>query len=200
MVVPMLAFPDTFYAFAAIMVNVFDQGAFGAVAPYYHAAAPAVAGVYGAAVLAHLGLGYWRADDPGTWLVDAGETLLLVAYFATVPVLVAVGLYFPLWYSARQVARTAAVDRPAPHEGDDLLAFEDPRTVALVSWGVLVAGAAVTGGLFAGVFAVAPNPLGGTSLLPGLVALWSLFVSVVAFPHVVVGSLADRERGIWYVP
>jgi hypothetical protein len=32
------------------------------------------------------------------------------------------------------------------------------------------------------------------------VAFWSIFVSVIALPHVVVGSWLDGERGIWYVP
>jgi len=32
------------------------------------------------------------------------------------------------------------------------------------------------------------------------VAFWSVFISIVALPHIVVGSLLDQDRGIWYVP
>lgn len=60
-------------------------------------------------------------------------------------------------------------------------------------------GALATFAVLAVVYLVVPNPLGGAALLPGAVALWSVFISIVALPHV-VGSLLDRERGIWYVP
>jgi Brp/Blh family beta-carotene 15,15'-monooxygenase len=200
MAVPVVAWPETFRAFSAVMVSVFDPGGLAAVSGSFDLTRPLVGGGYAAVVLAHLGLGLLRAEgaDRRSWLVDAGETLLLVAYFATVPVLVAVGLYFPLWYSARQVARTAAVDRPGTDEG--LLGVTEPNLVPLVAWGVLVVGAVATGAVLAGVYLVAPNPLGGVSFLPGAVAFWSLFISVVALPHVVVGSWYDRDGGIWYVP
>jgi hypothetical protein len=54
--------------------------------------------------------------------------------------------------------------------------------------------------VLAAVYWAFPNPLAGTSFLPGAVAFWSVFISIVALPHVVVGSLLDRDRGIWYVP
>jgi Brp/Blh family beta-carotene 15,15'-monooxygenase len=205
MAVPVVAWPETFHAFSAVMVSVFDPGGLAAVSGAFDVTRPLIGGAYAGVVLAHLGLGAVRAggaragaDARRSWLVDAAETLLLVAYFATVPVLVAVGLYFPLWYSARQVARTTAVDRPRDDEG--LLGVTEPGLVPLVAWGVLVVGAVATGVVLAAFALVAPNPLGGASFLPGAVAFWSLFISVVALPHVVVGSWYDRDGGIWYVP
>jgi Brp/Blh family beta-carotene 15,15'-monooxygenase len=167
-----------------------------------------VAGGYGTLVVAHLALGYRGADGTGSFRADALETLLLVAYFAVVPVVVAVGLYFPFWYSARQVARTVEVDAEPEavdpdRAGDGLLGFldsDDPRVVALGAWGVLVVGAIATFGLAAVVWTVSPQPLGGAPLLMGLVAFWSVFISIVALPHVVIGSWFDTGRGIWYVP
>jgi Brp/Blh family beta-carotene 15,15'-monooxygenase len=174
------------------------------VAEYFTVTRPLFAGGYAALVLAHLALGYRRAGLSRSYLADAGETLLLVAYFVAVPVVLAVGLYFPLWYSARQVARAAAVEGSAPVEGDGgalaVLEADDSRLAALGAWGVMIAGAAVTGTLAVGFWLLSPQPLGGASLLPGLVAFWSVFVSIIALPHVVVGSWLDGDRGIWYTP
>jgi Brp/Blh family beta-carotene 15,15'-monooxygenase len=123
---------------------------------------------------------------------------LLVGYFAVVPVVVAVGLYFPLWYSLRQVARELTVE-PAT-TGPDLLAAATPGGVALRAWGLLVAGALSIGVVAAAVWWLMPNPLGNAPLLYGAVAFWSVFISIVALPHILVGSVFDTERGIWYVP
>ena len=115
--------------------------------------------------------------------------------------LVAVGLYFPFWYSARQTARTRAIDREPVHDdAPDLLGGDDPRQVALRAWGALVGGAMATFLVLAAVYALLPNPLAGASFLYGAVALWSVFISIIALPHILVGSLFDQERGIWYVP
>ena len=204
MVVPLVAWPGTFHAFSSVMVGIFEPGGLAPVAEYFTVTRPLFAGGYAALVLAHLALGYRRAGLSRSYLADAGETLLLVAYFVAVPVVLAVGLYFPLWYSARQVARAAAVEGSAPVEGDGgalaVLEADDSRLAALGAWGVMIAGAAVTGTLAVGFWLLSPQPLGGASLLPGLVAFWSVFVSIIALPHVVVGSWLDGDRGIWYTP
>ncbi|QZX99107.1 Brp/Blh family beta-carotene 15,15'-dioxygenase [Halobaculum rubrum] len=205
MVVPMVFWPETFLAFSSVMVNIFEPGALAGVAGDLQARRLMLGGGYGALLLAHLGLGYARATGSGSFLADAAETLLLVAYFAAVPVVIAVGLYFPLWYSARQVARTRAVDDTviAPDENSgllDALESDDPKEVTLASWGVLIAGSVATFGLAAALWTVSPQPLGGAGVLIGLVAFWSIFISIVALPHVVVGQWLDGDRGIWYVP
>jgi Brp/Blh family beta-carotene 15,15'-monooxygenase len=199
MAVPIVAWPGTFHAFSSIMVSIFEPGALAPAARYFDLTRPLVAVGYGGAVLAHLGLGYLRRTGDGAWVADAAETLLLVTYFAVVPVVVAVGLYFPLWYSLRQAARELAVDAD-PGDGPDLLAAAGPGGVALRAWAVLVVGALATGLVAAAVWWVAPNPLGETGLLYGAVAFWSVFISIVALPHVLVGSVLDRGRGIWHVP
>ncbi|MFB6157962.1 MAG: Brp/Blh family beta-carotene 15,15'-dioxygenase [Haloferacaceae archaeon] len=199
MAVPIVAFPHTFRAFSGLMVGLVDPGGLGAVATHFEVVRPLVGGLYGATVLAHLGWGFYNRTGSGAWLADAAETTLLVTYFAVVPVLVAVGLYFPLWYSLRQVARELAVDEPSP-DGPDLLAADSPGGTALRAWGVLVAGALATALVALGFRLVVPNPLAAASFRFGAVAFWSVFISVVALPHVVVGQVLDRRRGIWYVP
>ena len=208
MAVPIVFWPGTFHTFSAYMVNIFDPGALDPLARYFSVTRPligagyvtrlAVGVGYGALLVGHLGLGFLRRTGSGSFRADAAETLLLVAYFAVVPVVVAVGLYFPLWYSARQVARELAV--PEAADGPDLLAAETPGGVALRAWGVLVAGAVATGAVAAAVWWLAPNPLGYAPLLYGAVAFWSVFISIIALPHVVVGAVLDRGRGIWHVP
>ncbi|XGI82851.1 Brp/Blh family beta-carotene 15,15'-dioxygenase [Halorutilales archaeon Cl-col2-1] len=189
MVVPMAFHPEAFYGLSSVMVNIFDPGgltrlgygSFETASRVLGAVLCAITGVY-------LVLGYIRSDATGSFRSDAGEIFLLVAYFAVTPVVVAVGLYFPLWYSARQVARMRAVD-DSETERDG---FDAPAVVVS-----LVVASVVLGGL---VWSVSPQPLGGARILPGLVAFWTVFVSIIALPHVVIGGLIDRSRGIWYVP
>ncbi|MDR5672505.1 Bacteriorhodopsin related protein [Halalkaliarchaeum sp. AArc-CO] len=192
MIVPLVFWPETFYTFSEYMVAIFDPGALAAVAGGFERSRLVLGGGFGLAVVAHLGLGYARGGVSREWLVDAGETLLLVAYFAFVPVVVAIGLYFPLWYSLRQAGRSVAVERRNPGRNDGL--------AIPVAWGVLVVGALATALVAAGLYVVAPNPLGGAALLPGIVAFYTVFVCVIALPHVVVGEWLDMKRGIWYVP
>jgi Brp/Blh family beta-carotene 15,15'-monooxygenase len=192
MAVPVVAFPATFHTFSGLMVAMVDPGDLAALAAVFDAARPLIGGLYGAVVLAHLGLGFVRRPGTGAWVADAAETGLLVTYFAVVPVVIAVGLYFPLWYSVRQVARELAVDEPTDPR-DRSAAATDRRAWTLAV--VVLATAAVA----AAFWLLVPNPLPG-SIRFGAVAFWSVFISVIALPHVVVGSLLDRERGIWHVP
>ncbi|MFB6296266.1 MAG: Brp/Blh family beta-carotene 15,15'-dioxygenase [Halobacteriales archaeon] len=200
MLVPIVFWPGVFFAFSSMMVGLVDPGA---LAPYrgaFEGLRSVIGGGYSLALVGHVGIGYVRGGGR-SWAIDAAESVLLVAYFAAVPVLIAVGLYFPFWYSARQVARTATVEsEPRAQEGHDLLGGGGESAVALRAWGVLVAGALATFAVLAAVYAVFPNPPTGGSLLSGGVAFWTVFISIVALPHVVVGSVLDRERGIWYVP
>jgi Brp/Blh family beta-carotene 15,15'-monooxygenase len=200
MLVPIVAWPETFHTFSALMVGLVDPGALAPYADHFGTTRLLVAGGYTAALLAHVGLGYVRGGGR-SWLVDAGESLLLAAYFALVPVVVAVGLYFPFWYSARQVARTTTVEAaPVGDDEWDVVGGDDPSSVAFRAWGLLVAGALATFAVVAGIYWAFPNPLAGVSVLPGAVAFWSVAVSIIALPHVLVGSLLDTDRGIWYVP
>ena len=209
MIVPIYAWPETFAAFSTYMVNIFEMGGFASYGSNLGTSRLVLAGLFAAAVGAHIGLGFVRAGGPAalvsstarstpamrSWLVDVAETLLLIAYFAAVPVVVAVGLYFPIWYSLRQSARASVVERSLPDPDPD------EWVPSVLAGGMFLVGAVVTFGLAALLWSVVPNPLGGSgSLLAGGVAFYSIFVSIIALPHVVVGAWWDRERGIWYVP
>lgn len=199
MLVPVVAWPDTFHMFSALMVGLVEPGALAAYAPYFDVTRPLIGGAYGLALVTHIGLGHVRRSGQ-SWLVDAGESILLTAYFSAVPVLVAVGLYFPFWYSARQVARTAAVDAAPVDDPEHDLVGNDPSTAAIRAWGILIAGALGTFAVLAVVCWLFPQPFAGVSILPGAVAFWSVAISIIALPHILVGSVFDTDRGIWYVP
>jgi Brp/Blh family beta-carotene 15,15'-monooxygenase len=130
MAVPIFAWPGVFQTFSHYMVAIFDPGAMAAVAPYFDVTRWLVGGAWAVAAAAHIGLGYVRGGET-SWLVDAGETVLLGVYFYVVPVVVAVGLYFPLWYSTRQVARSLAVAEQRGTGGPDLLDFDRPEHITL---------------------------------------------------------------------
>ncbi|MCS4032445.1 Brp/Blh family beta-carotene 15,15'-monooxygenase [Salinibacter ruber] len=191
MLVPLLAWPGVYVTFSTYMVHIFGAAAPLPLATRLADVQVAVGTVYGLALVAHLGGGLYAGGLSRAWLTDAAETTLLVVYFTFVPMMLAVGLYFPLWYTLRQTARTTAVasDAPAPD-----------RLSLPLTWAAMVLGALVTFGLMAGFYVLVPNPLGGAGLLGGAVAFYTIFVCLLALPHIVVGEWLDPARGIWYVP
>ncbi len=191
MLVPLLAWPGVYVTFSTYMVHIFGAAGPLPLATRLADVQVAVGTVYGLALVAHLGGGLYTGGLSRAWLTDAAETTLLVVYFTFVPMMLAVGLYFPLWYTLRQTARTTAVasDAPAPD-----------RLSLPLTWAAMVVGALVTFGLMAGFYVLVPNPLGGAGLLGGAVAFYTIFVCLLALPHIVVGEWLDPARGIWYVP
>ncbi|WP_263821231.1 Brp/Blh family beta-carotene 15,15'-dioxygenase [Salinibacter sp.] len=191
MLVPLLAWPGVYVTFSTYMVHIFGAAGPLPLATRLADVQVAVGTVYGLALVAHLGGGLYAGGLSRAWLTDAAETTLLVAYFTFVPMMLAVGLYFPLWYTLRQTARTTAVasDAPAPD-----------RLSLPLTWAAMVVGALVTFGLMAGLYVLVPNPLGGAGRLGGAVAFYTIFVCLLALPHIVVGEWLDPARGIWYVP
>jgi len=192
MIVPFVFWTDTYVGFTGYMLALFDAGAALPDAATIELSRTVFGGLFAVGLLAHLGGGYLTGGPTRSWLLDVFETSLLIAYFAVVPVVVAIGLYFPLWYSLRQSARSLAVERRTDG-GDDGLPVG-------IAWAVLVVGALATAVVAATLWVVVPNPMLGGALLPGLVAFYTIFVCIIALPHVVVGEWLDVDRGIWYVP
>ncbi len=194
MVLPLTLHPGAFDSFAGIMVATVDPAAMGGMGATLGALRPWLGLVWAAAALAHLALGAisaWR--DPAarrSWGVDALETAVLAALFAAAPPLIAVGLYFPLWYSARQTARALAA---APDAGARRWRARRTRG-AWLGLMALGGGTLATAGVIA---AVLPHALPAGQWLYDGVALWTLIIGAVALPHVVLGGWLDRGRGIW---
>jgi len=192
MILPLALWVGDYLSFSTIMLNVFDPSGSLPGAAYIETVRPALLGLFGLGVIVHLVGGYLTGGASQAWLLDVFETSLLVVYFTVVPVVVAIGLYFPLWYSLRQSARGVVVEREEAGPDDGL--------PVVAAWGVLIIGALATAVVMVGLWVVAPAPLGGASLLAGLVAFYTIFICIVALPHVVVGEWLDVDRGIWYVP
>lgn len=194
MVVPMLAWPQTFEGLGAVMVAIFEPGAVGRLDLAMTLGPPILGGLLAIAIVAHVLLGYRAEGASRAWRRDVGELALLLAFFSVVPVVVAIGLYFPLWHSLRQSARSVVAERAL----GDATASEG-MTLPL-AFGVFIVGALATALVAALLWALAPDPLGGASPLPGIAAFYTVFVSIIAMPHVVVGEWLDTARGIWFVP
>ena len=191
MLVPLLAWPGVYISFSTYMAQIFGAQPPLPLATQLPEIQTAVGTLYGLALVAHLGAGLYTGGLTAAWLTDLAETTLLVTYFTVVPMMLAVGLYFPLWYSLRQTARATATAsaEPAPD-----------RLSLPLTWAAMVLGALVTFGLMAGFYFLVPNPLGTAGLLAGSVAFYTIFVCLLALPHIVVGDWLDQRRGIWYVP
>nr|WP_255191258.1 Brp/Blh family beta-carotene 15,15'-dioxygenase [Natronobeatus ordinarius] len=193
MLVPLVAFPDQYAFVAGTLVSLFDPAAAATLEPVFEPSVrTAVAVGFGTLVAVTLGLGYLRATSRGPWLVDAGETLGLLAFFALVPPILAIGLYFTFWHSVRHILRTMLVDdvaRQALERGAPGAAWlRFARDAA-----PLTAGALVVVGVVA--LAVPRTP----ATLPDVVGLYLVGIALLTLPHVVVVSMLDREQGIWSV-
>jgi len=135
--------------------------------------------------------GFVRADDRATWRIDAGETALLWWFFAVVPPVFAIGVYFTVWHSLRHVGRLIATDsesRSALARGRALAAFgrfaREATPLTLLSLVALV-----------GLYVAVPNPPGN---IEGFVGLYLVFIAVLTLPHVVVVAVMDAEQRVWH--
>lgn len=191
MLVPLVAFPDQYRFVAGTLVGLFDPGGAAALEPAFLPTVRAgVAVGFGAIVAATLAAGYRRATAFRPWAVDAGETLLLVAYFALVPPVLAIGLYFPLWHSLRHVLRTMLVDDRAERALSEGATWRAFRRFARDA-------APLTAAAFLVLGAIALTVPYAPATLPDVLGLYLVFIAVLTLPHVVVVSLLDREQGVW---
>ncbi|AEH37863.1 Brp/Blh family beta-carotene 15,15'-dioxygenase [Halopiger xanaduensis] len=191
MLVPLVAFPDQYAFVAGTLVGLFDPGAAAALEGAFRPTVRyAVAVGFGALIAATLALGYRRTDALEPWLIDAGETLGLTAFFAAVPPILAIGLYFTGWHSVRHIVRTLLIDDAAVAalaDGDARGAIgRFARDAAPLTAGSLVVFAALA-------VAVPRTP----ATVPDAAALYLVGVAVLTLPHVVVVSLLDLEQGLW---
>ncbi|RKD95933.1 Brp/Blh family beta-carotene 15,15'-dioxygenase [Halopiger aswanensis] len=193
MLVPLIAFPEQYAFVAGTLVGLFDPGAAAALEPAFaRPVRTAVAIGFGSLVALSLGLGFGRAesDGRGPWLVDAAETVGLIVYFATVPPILAIGLYFCFWHSLRHILRTMLVDPVAgtalERGAIDTAIRRFARDAAPLTAGGLLVFVAI--GL-----AVPRTP----ATVPDLLALYLVTIAVLTLPHVVVVTLLDRIQGVW---
>jgi len=190
MLVPLLTFPEAYENVSRNAAGLFGGAADGSFV--FGPAFRSVAGsAFAATALLSLALGYWRSGpDRRPWLADAGETLLLAAYFAVVPPVLAVGAYFCLWHAPRHIARLMLLDGPsfaALERGRATPAirafFRDSAPLTLVVLGLL-----------AGLYFLLPE----MARAPGaLLGAYLVLISLLTPPHVAIVSMMDRRQGLW---
>jgi Brp/Blh family beta-carotene 15,15'-monooxygenase len=191
MLVPLVAFPGEYEFVAGTLVGLFDASAAAALDPLFTPRARlAVGAVYGTALLATVALGYLRATEREPWLTDAGELLLLTAFFLTVPPILAVGVYFCFWHSLRHVVRTILLHDESANALDRQQVWRATRRFARDA-APMTAGALVLLGLL---YALVPRAPTGTA---DLVGLYLVLIAVLTLPHVVIVTWLDREQGVW---
>jgi len=192
MLVPFWFFPQRYRVVVEAIVGRFGV-ANAALDPVFdpRVRAAVVGGLAALSVLV-LGLGLLRTDDRARWAVDAGETGLLWWFFAVVPPVFAIGVYFTIWHSLRHVGRLIVTDP----DGRDALSAERPlaaftrfaREATPLTLLSLI-------GLL-GLYVAVPDPPGDVG---GFIGLYLVFIAVLTMPHVVVVTAMDAEQGVWQV-
>lgn len=190
MLVPLIAFPDRYSAVATAVIGAFTAEPRG-LAPLFAPTTRAAIGLGLAAVTAvTLGVGFVRANARHGWAIDAGETGILVAYFAVVPPVLAIGLYFTVWHSLRHVARLAVAD---PGSSKALRRGRIGRPIARFARDAAPATVGALA-LFVPLWWLVPQTPGG---LPTYAGLYLVLIGVLTLPHVILVSWMDREQGVW---
>lgn len=191
MIVPLLAFPGVYRAVAENAAGLFGADAGGlafAFSPAFRATAGTV--LAGVVVLSVLCAARDLPEHRRLLLPYAGETLLLTLYFAVVPPVLAVGLYFCLWHATRHIARLVALDGGAAAAlGAGRLV---PAGLRFARDAAPLTAAALL--LLVGLFFGVPGSAEG----PGpLLALYLVLVSSLTLPHAAVVSYMDLRQGLW---
>ena len=191
MLVPLLFFPDAYRGVATAAAGLFGADATALPAVFSAGFRLAVGGAL--AVIALLFLLRAAGDLAGggrTLLPVALETSLLFAFFAAVPPVLAVGLYFTLWHAPRHVARLVLLD---PAGADHLRAGRPGRALARFARDAAPL-TALALALLAGLYLAVPR----ASEAPGsLLAVYLVLVSALTLPHASLVTYMDGRQGVW---
>jgi Brp/Blh family beta-carotene 15,15'-monooxygenase len=196
MLAPLAFHPTAYRGVVAAFVALFD-GPTGSLSPFFTPTARlAAGGGLLACSLLVVALGAWRVRRGAAarpWFADAGELVLLWAFFALLPPVLAVGLYFTLWHALRHIARLLVVDPDAQRaltSGDVGSAFRRfARDAAPLT--------AVSLLLFVALALAVPSSPAGLAEADALLALYLVGIAALTLPHVVVVTWMDRVQGVW---
>ncbi|MEM0962245.1 MAG: Brp/Blh family beta-carotene 15,15'-dioxygenase [Bacteroidota bacterium] len=183
MVVPLAAHPEVYADIVAAMAAAFrpDQ-AEAARAFILSLPGDAVWGVLAAVGAAYAVWGVATASRRGAWRslgLDLGEVVALAAFFALLPPLWSVGIYFCLWHAVRHLQRLGPI--VADGSARRLALVATPATLGAIVLMVLIFGGTLT------------EPVGGVgAYLAGIAAL--------TVPHVAVVTWMDARQRVWTAP
>lgn len=189
MLVPLLAFPAVYADVAAGAAGALgsSDGADWSAALHAPPLRIVAALTLGALVLVDRVLDRPRGR-PRRWWATTAETALLLAFFAVVPPILAVGLYFCGWHALRHVIRLQLLDPPSAR------AFvEGPRTRPWVRFALAAAPATAAALLLLAALAIPRRPDGGIADL----GVYLVLIAALTLPHVGVVVLMDRRQAVW---
>jgi beta-carotene 15,15'-dioxygenase len=195
MLVPLLAFPETYRAVAKSTIGLFvpdgsDGLSWAFYAPSFRLLVGAAFALFALGVLASNYASAKKRCALGAWKVDVMETALLTLYFSFVPPVLAVGIYFCLWHAPRHVARLVLLDEGSA--GALEAGRVAPALVRFAQDAAPLTGAALV--LLLGLYLVAP----GAGIAPlAFLSLYLVVLSVLTLPHVAVVSWMDLCQGLW---
>lgn len=191
MLVPLVAFPAEYERVAGWIVGVVDPASVASLDPFFAPETRTLIGAgYGLVVVAALGVGWVRSTDRRGWRIDVAETALLIAFFLTVPPVLAIGVYFCVWHSLRHVVRYLLLD------GDVAAALSDGAVVTPLSRFARDAFPLTALAILLGVGFAVVLPAAGTDVTD-LFGAYLVFIAVLTLPHVAFVSLLDRYDGLW---
>ena len=181
MLVPLAAQPSAYAAVLGDLAALFDpDGAAGVgamVAPAAGAARVALCALIG-------GYALWGAASArrrNAWrplALDLGEVAGLAVFFAVLPPLWSVGVYFCAWHALRHLARLEPI--VAPRRPLRLALLAAPATLGALA-------------LFAGLgWLLVERPAAGA-----LLSVYLVGIAAVTVPHVLVVSWMDARQGVW---
>lgn len=180
MLVPLVSHPGDYVRVmdGAVRLLTHDAGTHLGVPTAWRTAAAAVVAVL---VVTEV-LAVRRAGRPLSRTVT--ELVVLVAFFAVVPPVLAVGLYFTLWHSVRHVVRLELTDPEAARELE--------RGHVLAPFGRFLRQAwPVTAVAVALLIAV------GVTLGSAGLGVYLFLLAVLTTPHAAVVTWMDRRQGAW---
>jgi len=187
-VLPALAFPAVFARVAAGILGWYGKSGAVSLGENWR-----IAGIIllCALITAYLWLS-WSGKRKG-FRRDVWEVALLLVFFSLVPPILAVGVYFCLWHSARHLARLMLLDEAnrLPLTLGDLA-----KPLLRIAWQAIpmTVGALV---LLAGLFWWT----GRTAITPeALVYLYLSLIAALTFPHFLLVLWMDREEFIQHRP
>jgi Brp/Blh family beta-carotene 15,15'-monooxygenase len=191
MIVPLIAFPEWYKTVATDIIGLFAPDHVRVLEPAFRADVRLVLAIgFSTLIIWTLAVGYGRADTARSWRLDAAETVGLSVYFALVPPVLAIGVYFCVWHSLRHIVRLMLLDeetKVALETGEFCTGFTAfARDATPLTLGALV----ILGGLFIGV----PNP---PQTVPEWTGIYLVLIAIVTLPHVIVVTVMDRKQGVW---
>ena len=181
MVVPLASQPLAYADVLSGLSDLFAPGAGeGLVAGVQAAASPAQVGLVGL-VAVYAVVGAASAHRRGAWhafTADLAEVGVLAAFFAWLPPLWSVGVYFSLWHALRHLARLEPI--VSPRRPIRLALLAAPATLGAVA-------------LFAGL----GWALTGREAPAQWVEVYLVGIAAVTVPHVLVVAWMDVRQRVW---